>query len=65
MNNDEYLEFRPGEIAIRTDPMLRMQGYRNLDRVRPVIKKTAGNMARLAAQTIDAVVHYRKLRISE
>jgi len=65
MNNNEYLEFRPGEIAIRTDPMLRMQGYRNLDRVRPVIKKTAENMARLAAQTIDAVVHYRQLRIRE
>lgn len=65
MNNDECLEFRPGEIAIRTDPMLRIQGYRNLDRVRPLIKKTAGDMARLAAQTIDAVVHYRQLRISE
>ncbi len=65
MNNDKCLEFRPGEIAIRTDPMLRMQGYRDLDRVRPLIKKTAGNMARLVAQTIDAVVHYRQLRISE
>jgi len=65
MNDYECLEFRPGEIAIRTDPMLRIQGYTNLDRVRPLIKKTAGNMARLAAQTIDAVVHYRQLRISE
>ena len=65
MNNDKYLEFRPGEIAIRTDPMLRIQGYRDLERVGPLIKKTAGNMARLAAQTIDAVVHYRQLRISE
>ncbi len=65
MNNDEYLEFRPGPVTIRTDPMLRIQGYRNLDRVRPLIKKTAGNMARLVAQTIDAVVRYRQLRISE
>ncbi len=65
MNNDECLEFRPGPVTVRTDPMLRIQGYRNLDRVRPLIKKTAGNMARLAAQTIDAVVHYRQLRISD
>jgi len=65
MNNYECLEFRPGPVTVRTDPMLRIQGYRNLDRVRPLIKKTAGNMARLAARTIDAVVHYRQLRISE
>lgn len=65
MDDYECLEFRPGEIDIRTDPMLRVQGYKNLDRVRPLIKKTARDMARLAAQTIDAVVHYRMLRINE
>jgi len=65
MNDYECLEFRPGEIAIRTDPMLRIQGYRNLDQVRPIIKKTAGNMARVFAQACDAVVHYRQLPISE
>jgi len=65
MNNDKYHEFRPGPVTIRTDPMLRIQGYRDLDRVRPTIKKTAGNMAQVVAQTIDAVVHYRQLRISE
>jgi len=65
MNNGEYLEFRPGPVTIRTDPMLRIQGYRDLDRVRPLIKKTAGNMAQVVTQTIDAVVHYRQMPISE
>jgi hypothetical protein len=65
MNDYECLEFRPGEIAIHTDPMLRIQGYRNLDQVRPIIKKTAGNMARVFARASDAVVHYRQLPISE
>ena len=65
MSDQQCLEFCPEEIAIRTEPMLRMQGYRDLEQVGPLIKKTAGNMARLAAQTIDAVVHYRQIRISE
>lgn len=65
MNNDKCLEFRPGSVTIRTSPMLRIQGYRNLDRVRPIIKKTAGKMAQLFTQTIDAVVYYRQLPISE
>ncbi len=65
MNNDECLEFRPGSITIRTEPMLRIQGYRNLDRVRPVIKQTAAKMVQVFAQAIDAVVHYRQLPISE
>ena len=65
MNNDHCLEFRPGSITIRTDTMLRIQGYRNLDRVRPIIKNTAGKMVQVFAQTIDAVVHYRQLPISK
>ncbi len=65
MNNDKYLEFRPGSITIRTDPMLHIQGYRDLDRVRPLIKKTAGIMAQMVTQTIDPVVHYRQMQISE
>ncbi|MEE8338494.1 MAG: hypothetical protein V3R56_00010 [Xanthomonadales bacterium] len=65
MNHDECLEFRPGPITIHTDPMLRIQGYRNLDRVRPIIKETAGKMVQVFAQAIDAVVHYRQLPISE
>jgi len=65
MHHDECLEFRPGSITIRTDPMLRIQGYRDLDRVRPLIKKTAGIMAQVLAQTIDAVVHYRQMPVSE
>ncbi len=65
MSNHQCLEFRPGSITIRTDTMLRIQGYRNLDRVRPVIKKTAGKMVRVLAKTIDAVVHYRQVPISE
>jgi len=33
--------------------------------VRPIIKKTAGNMAQVFAQVVDAVVHYRQLPISD
>ena len=65
MNNDHCLEFRPGSITIRTDSMLRIHGYRNMDRVRPIIKQTAGKMVQVVAQAIDAVVHYRRLPISK
>jgi hypothetical protein len=65
MNSNHCLEFRPGSITIRTEPMLRIQGYKNLDRVRPIIKKTAGDMVQVFARNIDAVVHYRQLPISK
>ena len=61
MNNGECREFRPEPITIRTDLMLGIQGYRNLDRVRPIIKETAGKMAQTLAQAVDPVVHYRQL----
>jgi hypothetical protein len=61
MSDEGCQEFRPGAITVRTDLMLRMQGYRNLDRVRPIFKKTAGEMAHVFARTVDAVVRYRQL----
>jgi len=58
-------EFVPVEIALRVEPMLRIQGYTNLEKVRPVIKKTAARMAQTVVQCCDAKVYYRNLPVTD
>lgn len=50
--------FRPERLSIPTDRILRLQGYRDLPRVRPQIRAAAEEMARLAESLIEPQVHY-------
>ena len=55
--------FTPQEITIAVEPLLRIQGYRNLDKVRAPIKKVAAKMAARAQQLAEPIAVYRKVPI--
>ena len=55
--------FSPPSVTVRVDPMLRMQGYKNLERVRPRVRAVAEQMASLIEAQSRPVVHHRRLRI--
>lgn len=59
----DHRVFRPGRTTVRPDRILRLQGYKNLDAVRPAIRQAAAAMARRAEELIAAEVHYRRLAI--
>jgi hypothetical protein len=58
-----YGVFRPERIAIRPDRILRIHGYRNLETVRPAIRKTADAIAKRAEEIIVPEVHYARVGI--
>ncbi len=58
-----YGTFCPRAIAIRLDPMLRIQGYAEPDKVRPAIRNTAEAMAVLAERIFVPEVYYRRVEI--
>ena len=60
---EDYGTFCPRAIAIRTDPMLRIQGYAKPDKVRPAIRSTAETMAVLAGRLFVPEVYYRRVEI--
>ena len=51
--------FVPGTIHIPVEPMLRIQGYRDMDRVRPVIRDTAAAVAARAEELLAPEARYR------
>ncbi len=51
--------FSPRTIGIPVKPLLRLQGYRDLERVRPRIEAAAREMAQRAEGLLEAHVHYR------
>jgi len=55
--------FEPARPVIDPLKMLRIHGYKDMDKVRPVIRKTAENIAERAAGVMTPVVHYRRLEI--
>lgn len=54
----------PAVTAISTTALLRMQGYRDLARVRPRIQKMAEAAAAAAHTLVTPVAHYRRARIA-
>ena len=55
--------FSTNNIEVRVDPMLRIQGYTDLSRVRKVVKETAQAMATLAETCFDPQVCYLRTPI--
>jgi len=55
-------EFVPGPIRLRVAPILRFQGYRNIERVARPIREAAEEMVAIAEQLVDPrIVFVRRL----
>jgi len=63
LGSDSLHSFMPQNIAVRVEPMLRIQGYRDLSRVRPKVRQVATEMASMASEVFEPVVRYRCCRI--
>lgn len=59
----EYGVFRPPQPLPRADRMLRVQGYRHIEAVRPAIREAAERCASLAFNLIAPTIHYRRVPI--
>jgi len=55
--------FHPSGIHIREDRLLRLHGYRDLAKVRPVIVATAEDISRRAEGLAQPEIHYKRLKI--
>ena len=59
----EFGVYSPPSVSVRVEPMLRMQGYKDLSRVRPRVHKVAQQMATLVESEARPVVHHRRIGI--
>ena len=57
--------FAPHGLNIPTEPLLRMQGYRDLARVRDRVRKIADEAAAQTESLITPMAHYRRVGIAE
>jgi len=57
--------FRPVGMHIREDRLLRLHGYRDLAKVRPVIVATAEDISRRAEGLAAPEIHYKRLKIKQ
>jgi hypothetical protein len=55
--------YAPAPPVIQSDRILRIQGYSDLERVRPAIRRSAASMAALAPQLSSPSVGYRRIPI--
>lgn len=55
--------FAPRGIEIRTEPMLKIMGYRSGAPIRPAVRRMAERIAELAASAIAPVVHHCRIGI--
>lgn len=64
-SSDQYRfgTFTPSDVRVRVEPMLRIQGYTDLDRVRPKIRHVAQEMAALAERSFQPQAQFRRLRV--
>ncbi len=60
-----FASFAPKRAEVHADRILRIQGYSDLNRVRPVIRRTAADMAALASSLSEPGVAYRYVAIRE
>ncbi|MEK9724582.1 MAG: hypothetical protein VW405_14015 [Rhodospirillaceae bacterium] len=56
--------FEPGRPVIDPVKMLRIHGYKDMEKVRPVIRKTADAIAERAAAAMTPVVYHRRLGVA-
>ena len=55
--------FEPGPPHIDPVKLLRIHGYRDMDKVRPVIRRTAETISKRAAEVMSPVVHFRRIGV--
>jgi len=60
---DTHEVFYPEGIHIREDRLLRLHGYRDLDKVRPVIVAVAEDISRRVEGLVSPEIHYKRLKI--
>ena len=58
-----YQRFVPADISVPAEPLLRVQGYRNLEAVRDDVRAIAEGMAACATELLAVEALYRRLRI--
>ena len=63
LSRDGVESFVPKKPAIQVERILRIQGYVDLERVRPAIRQSADSMAKLATQLSASRVAYRRVPI--
>ena len=55
--------FEPGTPSIDPLKMLRIHGYKDMDKVRPVIRKTADVISKRAARVMTSIVYFRRVPV--
>ena len=56
--------FRAGPVDVRTERILRIQGYRDMDRVRRPIRRAADKAAAIAREIAEGEVGFRRVAIA-
>ena len=54
--------FHAGPVDVRTERILRIQGYRDMERVRRPIRRAADKAAAIAREITEGEVGYRRVR---
>ena len=62
---DKVGVFEPGTPSIDPLKMLRIHGYKDMDKVRPVIRKTAEVISKRAAGVMTSIVYFRRVPITD
>ena len=60
----EAARFQAGPVDVRTERILRIQGYRDMDRVRKPIRRAADKAAAIARDIAEGEVGYRRVGIA-
>ena len=61
---NEAGRFHAGPVDVRTDRILRIQGYRDMGRVRRPIRRAAEKAAEIAREIVEGEVGYRRVAIA-
>ena len=63
LRDQPYGHFTGARIEVPVDPLLRLQGYRDMARIRPRVREIATKMAALAGTLVAPETTYRRVRI--
>ena len=63
LRDQPYGHFTGARIEVPVDPLLRLQGYRDMARIRPRVRAIATKVAALAETLVAPETTYRRLRI--
>ncbi len=63
LRDQPYGHFTGARIEVPVDPLLRLQGYRDMARVRPRVRAIATKLAALAGTLVAPETTYRRVRI--